>query len=319
LKKIFSFLLIVLALGPERGKAISSPDSSVTMCKFLQRDSVFSLRSAKGYVPSLFINFGEQFLSPFRMNARDWLWTVGVASATAALLHYDYHIDEKVRHWKDQSDPVRMASPVITEFGNTYGIGVVGACGIIGLAAKDRKLFQTSLLASQAAITSGVWVRILKYCTSRERPSASYTSDASKGHVGGYWYGFFKQYDTSVTSIGRDISYFDAFPSGHTSTAFAIASVFAMQYSNVKAVPVIAYSLAALVGISRMIEHTHWSSDVFVGAWTGYLCAKQVVHQHRKVFQKDPCVSYFSGGKIKPQIYFSAADQFAGFKLRMVF
>jgi len=262
-------------------------------------------------------NFGEQFLSPVHANASDLIWTVGVASATAFLFYYDFQIDEGIRTARDKSKLVRGISPVITEFGNSYAIGLVGVCGLAGLAGKNHKLFQTSLLASQAAITSGVWVRLVKYCTSRERPSASYTYPAHKGHQGGYWYGFFKQYDTSITSIGRDISYFDAFPSGHTSTAFAIATVFAMQYSDSKAIPIIAYSMAGLVGITRMVEHTHWASDVFVGAWAGYLCAKQVTLHHRKIYGSGNS-SPVAQNK-KPEIYFSSADNFPGFKLKVIY
>ncbi|CAN5391665.1 hypothetical protein BH11BAC1_BH11BAC1_29070 [soil metagenome] len=316
LKKLILFLLLISLTAVNTVHAGSGADSSLSTCQFIKRDSVFSLCSRKGYVPSLFHNFGAQFVSPVHMKARDIFWALGVASVTATLFHYDHAIDEWIRYSKDKSDFIRVSSPVVTEFGNTYGIGLAGVCGLIGVVAKDRKLFQTSLLASQAAITSGIWVRIIKYCTSRERPSASYTYLANKGHQGGYWYGFFKQYDTSVTGIGRDISFFDAFPSGHTSTAFAIAGVFAMQYSDRPAIPIIAYSLASLVGVSRMIEHTHWASDVFVGAWAGYLCAKQVVHHHHKIFSADLTTS---NRKRRPVVYLTASEQFAGFKLRMVF
>ena len=249
------------------------------------------------------------------MRPRDWLWALGVAASTAVLFRYDHEIDEMVRYSKDRSGFVRVVSPVITELGNTYGIAVVGLCGIAGLVKKDHKLFQTALMASQAAITSGVWTRIVKYSTSRERPSASYTSWANKGHPGGYWYGFFKQYDQSVTSAGRDITFFDAFPSGHTSTAFAIATVFAMQYNETPVIPIVAYSLAGIVGITRMVEHTHWASDVFVGAWAGYLCARQVVHHQRKIFGAEREFSKKQNSKL----YFSFADQFAGVKIKMIF
>jgi hypothetical protein len=292
-------------------------DSTISYRQFIKQDSVMSFCSRKGYVPSLFHDFGAQFVSPVHMKGKDWIWAAGVAAVTAAFIYYDYEIDEKVRYAKDKSGFVRVTSPVVTEFGNEYGLGLVGVCGVIGLVGKNRKLFQTSLLASQAAITSGIWVRLVKYCTSRERPSASYTYWANKGHQGGYWYGFFKQYDKSLTSPGRDITFFDAFPSGHTSTAFAIASVFAMQYKDTKAVPIIAYSLAGIVGVTRMTEHTHWASDVFVGAWAGYLCAKQVVHHHRKIFRTDRVVT--TSQKRKPDIYVSTADQFAGIKLKIVF
>ncbi len=292
-------------------------DSSVSICKFLKRDSVLSLRSHNGYLPSLVHDFGEQFVSPIHMKARDWFWAAGVAGATVVLFKYDYAIDENMRYLKSKNSFVNFTSPIVTEFGSTYGIGVISVCGVYGLFTKNKKLFQTSLLASQAAITSGVWVRVVKYCTSRERPSASYTSAYGKGHRGGYWYGFFKQYDPSITSIGRDVSYFDAFPSGHTSTAFAIATVFAMQYSDTKAVGIVAYSLAGLVGISRMVEHTHWASDVLVGGMAGYLCAKQVVHHHRKIDANESFSSLTK--KKKTELFFSMADSFAGVKCRLIF
>ena len=78
---------------------------------------------------------------------------------------------------------------------------------------------------------------------------------------------------------------YDVYPSGHTAYAFSIATVFATQYSDIKAVPIISYSLATLVGISRLTEHQHWSSDVFVGALSGYLCGKKVVANFNKTHQ----------------------------------
>ncbi len=317
MKKALFLIVLFYIAGLKTGNAFSDTDTTISIGKFLKKDSVFSFCSKKGYVPSLFHAFGEQFVSPFHMKTRDWVWAFGVLSATSVLIHYDHDIDESVRYAKAKSNFVKATSPVVTEFGNQYGLGLTAVLGVTGLVTKNQKLFQASLMASQAAITSGIWVRIVKYMTSRERPSASYTYMSNKGHQGGYWYGFFKEYDTSVTSIGRDITYFDAFPSGHTSTAFAIASVFAMEYRDKPAIPVIAYTLAGVVGITRMTEHTHWASDVFVGAWAGYLCAKQVVHHHRKIFSTETVSS--STKKVKPALYVSTADYFAGFKLKMIF
>ena len=74
---------------------------------------------------------------------------------------------------------------------------------------------------------------------------------------------------------------YDAFPSGHTSMAFSIATVYAKMYDDYLAVPVIAYSAASLVGLSRLTEHAHWASDVFVGAVLGYCCGNQAVKTYR--------------------------------------
>ncbi|MGD0340781.1 MAG: phosphatase PAP2 family protein, partial [Bacteroidales bacterium] len=84
---------------------------------------------------------------------------------------------------------------------------------------------------------------------------------------------------------------FDSFPSGHAATAFSIATVFASEYSDIKVVPVISYSLASLVGITRLTEHKHWASDVFIGSLLGYACGKQVVAHFNKTHQNQADMS----------------------------
>lgn len=64
-----------------------------------------------------------------------------------------------------------------------------------------------------------------------------------------------------------------AFPSGHTLTAFAIASAFYFSASKDKRVPLLLlFVLAALVGISRNAVGAHWLTDVLGGAGVGIWC-----------------------------------------------
>jgi hypothetical protein len=65
-----------------------------------------------------------------------------------------------------------------------------------------------------------------------------------------------------------------SFPSGHTSNAFAIATVWSKQYGTSAAVP--GYLLASLVGVSRMASQKHHLSDVVAGATLGYLVGSSV-------------------------------------------
>lgn len=64
---------------------------------------------------------------------------------------------------------------------------------------------------------------------------------------------------------------FSAFPSGHTSSAFAAATVVADYYPEYSKW---AYLAAGLVGISRIFEGAHWPSNVVFGAGLGYLSAR---------------------------------------------
>lgn len=68
----------------------------------------------------------------------------------------------------------------------------------------------------------------------------------------------------------------DAFPSGHTTRAFAVATVIASHYKQ-KWVKVAAYSIATLVAYSRMNSDMHWSSDVLAGGIIGFTVGKAVV------------------------------------------
>jgi hypothetical protein len=88
-----------------------------------------------------------------------------------------------------------------------------------------------------------------------------------------------------------------------------------MQYSDTKAVPIIAYTVASLVGISRLTEHEHWASDVFVGGCIGYLCGRQVVLHERRLFNSTD--SPTASQKRKPIWTFGLSDSANGLALSM--
>lgn len=67
---------------------------------------------------------------------------------------------------------------------------------------------------------------------------------------------------------------YGAFPSGHTSSAFAAAAVTAHYYPDFAEW---AYLAAALVGLSRIFVEAHWPSNVVVGAGLGCLAARLVL------------------------------------------
>jgi len=278
---------------------------------FYRTDSIFSFRSPKGYFPSLLHNFGEQATAPLHFKTRQWLITGVAAGITAGLVIIDNDIDDWARVQKEKHKWVNITSPVITEFGSNYGIISVAAFGLTSAVFKNKKGVQTSLLASQAVITSGVWAQIFKQITSRERPFSAYINSRTEG---GHWYKPFTKFDQDFFPK-KPGSSFDAFPSGHTATAFSIATVFAFQYKDKPAIPIISYSAATLVGISRLTEHEHWASDVFAGALLGYVCGRQVVSHYDKT-HRDAFSSMESKSKIKKELTFIQYGNQIGFSLR---
>ncbi len=63
-----------------------------------------------------------------------------------------------------------------------------------------------------------------------------------------------------------------SFPSGHTATAFAAATMLTKEYGHLSPwVGVGAYSCATATGLMRVANNKHWLSDVLVGAGVGIL------------------------------------------------
>ncbi len=78
--------------------------------------------------------------------------------------------------------------------------------------------------------------------------------------------------DGSFHLIGEPLLY-KAFPSGHTLTAFAIASALYFACAKSKRGPMLWLFIAAsLVGLSRIAVGAHWLTDVLAGAGVGLWC-----------------------------------------------
>jgi membrane-associated phospholipid phosphatase len=77
----------------------------------------------------------------------------------------------------------------------------------------------------------------------------------------------------------------NSFPSGHTSTAFAIFTILAIACPQ-KGVPFLAAILAVLVGISRVYLGQHYLSDVVTGAIIGLFISVWVVYFYALYGQK---------------------------------
>ena len=83
-----------------------------------------------------------------------------------------------------------------------------------------------------------------------------------------------------------------AWPSGHTSSSFTVASVLDEFYGPKVGVP--AYALASLVGYRMMDAGDHWASDVVFGATLGWVVGHTIAGKHKKL--------EIAGFKVLPRI-----------------
>lgn len=239
-----------------------------------------------------------QLMSPFRMEGNDYFWFSAGSIVTAGLIATDQSSYSYISKGKDRSKTLKKTSPFITNFGGNYGLMSLAAFAGYSLIFNDKKAQETSYLAAESFLTSSVWIVTMKWLIGRERPSAHNISGST---AGGKWSGPFAYFRNNPR---KSVSFFDAFPSGHTATAFSIATVIAKQYDNTIYVPTLSYAAASIVGISRIAESTHWASDVFVGAIIGYLTATQVVHNNPSQYTRDETSKETSHSKIKTHFSF---------------
>ena len=263
-------ILLMLAAAPRARALAPAAPGDLDTARVVDVDTL-----STPFLPRLGGDLLRQASSPLRLDGRD-LVGIGIAAGiTGGLILLDGELDDRARVLRDGNAWVADASPIVTELGGTYGIAGAALFAGYSYLFDDARGKQTSQMLAEAYITSGIWAQVGKYAGGRERPSAAFEHPHSHG---GIWYGPFERF----TNPGHlSSASFSSFPSGHTTTAFALATVFAEQYDGTLTVPIIAYTAASLVGISRMTEHAHWSSDVFVGALLGYLCGHDVVSHHR--------------------------------------
>jgi PAP2 superfamily protein len=273
--------------------------------------------SEKAYNENTKFRFGSYFIllgsdlkqeitAPFHFKKKDWLRLGELTLATGALLFTDEPVQRFALKLKDSSKAVRNTSQFVTKFGGLYEAYTLAALGAYGFIFKNEKMQTTTLLATQAYLTGGAMQYILKFISGRQRP---YFYNANAVEAEPRFHGPFSKSGKDIN--GKRLN--SSFPSGHTTVAFAAATVFALEYKDKPFVPILSYSVATLIGLSRITENKHWVTDVFFGAVLGYYTGKQVVnnyHRYAKLKapnQKKNSVSfnleYFEGRLLPGMVY----------------
>jgi len=186
-----------------------------------------------------------------------WWQPVLVLGGAALLVVVDEPVSDFVQDNRsttlDDVAGVRvMGEPVVY-------LSLVGGTVAAGLISGDSRVTRAGgRLALTLAIAGGL-SQVGKLATGRDRPFSG----------------------TSATSF-HPFSGAKAFPSGHTSVAFGIATSLSDEIRRPWATAVL-YSGAGLVAWSRVNDNKHWLSDVAAGAMLGVFSAK-VANGHWRVF-----------------------------------
>ncbi|MDD8013352.1 MAG: phosphatase PAP2 family protein [Acidobacteriota bacterium] len=223
---------------------------------------------------------GRMWGAPLHWDAKDFLVCSAVLAATGALIANDEAIYREFKSFQGTNPWVDKVSPAATLLGD-WGVdcGIAGLFFLGGVLARDRRARDTGLMAWETLLHTGFLVQVVKHLAGRQRPSVEQGID--------HWHGpaaFFKRYDEGFSN-------YDSFFSGHTVSAWSLATVIAENYRHRPWVPPLCYGMAALVGLSRLTEDAHWLSDVFLGAAVGFVVGKMVVRNQNRRFQLAPALA----------------------------
>ncbi len=218
------------------------------------------------------------------------IWTWGGVIASSVVF---YVYDEKIyKHAKilgnklglgndDHTKPMVTVGSVNifrgpTDFGSTmYFIGdgwlqtsIAASFAITGAMTSDNRALQTGSQIMNSLVTASIPTQFLKRATGREDPNRA-------SRYRGRWRPFSPNYS-------KDVSAYDAVPSGHLMAATSTFTVIDSNYPEYRSVirPV-GFTLLTLLSFQMVNIGVHWISDYPLGLAFGYVFGK-VASSHSK-------------------------------------
>ena len=167
----------------------------------------------------------------------------------------DVHILKIVQ--RNKTADLENVSKATEKIGNgLYEALFLGGLAGAGYALGDDKLKDTAFLSAESFLAANAVGTVLKYAVGRARP---YHGDGKRAFLP---FSFKNEHAS--------------FPSGHTTSAFSIASVIAARYDSLW-IGALVYSAASASALQRAYSNNHWPSDVFFGAVLGTVTGRAVV------------------------------------------
>lgn len=192
--------------------------------------------------------------APLHLERSDMKWVIPSSVGLMALFTTDRITGDEML----EADRQVKASNAISYAGSIYGLGATtSAFYLIGRMKNNYRARETGVLSAQAMLNSLIVEGVLKGVTQRGRPLDGH--ERSEFFDGG-----------------------SSFPSGHSTEAWAVATVIAHEYKDRPVVQIAAYGIASAVSVARFTGHKHYISDVVAGSALGFGIGKYVYKAHHR-------------------------------------
>ncbi len=183
----------------------------------------------------------------------------------AVLVRYDVDI----ARWRDAVDASEAGSDYWTRGAlmrgcRAFGEMLVMPAILVAVARLDRRRRLILKRVLLAMFLAWLFQGVGKTTVERLRP-VKYESEDWAGMWQGVW-------------LAPRPAAHSAFPSGHTTVAFAFGLTLAWFYPPLRWLLLL---LAAGCGLSRLAHGAHWASDCWAGAWLGFAASWLALRLHR--------------------------------------
>jgi membrane-associated phospholipid phosphatase len=186
---------------------------------------------------------------------------VGVAATIVAYLW----IDQRVTAWAILNEPLTEGADVLRVHADTvrelamleqYGQWVCSLLVIALVAMLDREGRRKALAIGLGCLATVVACYLMKFAIGRTRP---YSAD-------GAWH---------FHPFGGHGSFYQSFPSAHTTGAMALSAGLAWFYPRARG---LFYTLAAITAAQRVFHHAHYVSDTIAATVLAITIVRATLH-----------------------------------------
>lgn len=276
-----AYIALFLALGAVSATAASLVHDSTAKSPITVRSDSLENSSIPGPGGSTIARRNEpgifEMITNLPTDWRDWVvsnlqwkyWpqTALITASTAAMIIYDNQLWKPFSNEYNRNSTYQTLSDLFVDIGDgKFQFGLAAAYAGYGLLWDDARALRTASQIAEVILAAGGVVQLLKHVTGRESPIDITTNPS------GRWDWFPNQIDYL-----HHTSHYDAFPSGHLTTALATLTVIANNYPEDKWIRPVGYALCTGLAVGLVSQSIHWWSDyplaIAFGITFGNLCS----------------------------------------------
>ncbi len=222
--------------------------------------------------------------APSLFTRADAYWSAAFLAGSIALSTADVRIARKATdasvHNNDLDKIARNFSKIQE---GTLTLGNLALYGVARLL-KAPAMADITFHAAESVVVGSIASQIIRGPLGRSRPYVTNYAD---------------QYDFHPFQGFTNFKY-RAFPSIHTASSFAVATVYTLETQRrargaTWIVAPVAYLIAAGPGLSRLYNGQHWASDLLSGAFVGVLAGSKIVRYNHVVRPHNRVNRFFLG------------------------